>query len=325
MIVRAGFIGVGGISDLHLAYLQTRKDVEIVAMADPNSENLNLHMKKYGGRGYSDFHQMLESEKIDAVWICTPPQIREEPILESVDRGIAVFCEKPVARTLEKANRIASELKRRKNALVQIGYVFRAMPIINALKQSIADDSIRLVQSFYGSPMSRTMELPAWFYEKEKSGGGLMDQATHNLDLFRYVVGEIPRVKGFAGNPAHPKKPGYTIDEVISLSFEFENGSLGSHLHTWLGDKWRNEMVFVGEKRMYRIDIWAGELVIEEEWETRSIRQDMDKMYHHENERFLEMVQAKDPDLNICSFEEGVKTLDLVLRCDAAVCSSVEN
>ncbi|NOY76903.1 MAG: Gfo/Idh/MocA family oxidoreductase [Calditrichaeota bacterium] len=319
MTVRAGFIGVGGISDVHLAYLQTRKDVEIVAMADPDSTHLNHHIQKYGGKGYSDYRDLLRKEELDAVWICTPPQIREEPILESVDRGLAVFCEKPVARSLEQAQKIAAELEKRKGARVQIGYVFRAMPIIEALKQAVADDSIRLVQSFYGSPMSRTMELPAWFYEKEKSGGGLVDQATHNLDLFRYVVGEIPYVKGFAANPAHPKEPGYTIDELISLSFEFENGSLGSHLHTWLGDKWRNEMVFIGEKRMYRIDIWAGELVIEEEWESRSVRQDMDKMYHHENERFLEMVQANDPARNICPFEEGLRTLELVLRCDAAL------
>jgi len=319
MSVRVGFVGVGGISDVHLAYLQTRQDVEIVAMADPNSTNLNQHVQKYGGKGYADYRDLLKKERLDAIWICTPPQIREEPILESVDRGLAVFCEKPVARSLEQAQKIAVELEKREGALIQIGYVFRAMPIIEALKQAIVDDTIRLVQSFYGSPMSRTMELPAWFYEKEKSGGGLVDQATHNLDLFRYVVGEIPRVKGFADNPAHPKEPGYTIDELISLSFEFENGSLGSHLHTWLGDKWRNEMVFIGEKRMYRIDIWAGELEIEEEWETRSSRQDMDKMYHYENERFLEMVQAKDPALNICSFEEGLRTLELVLRCDAAV------
>ncbi len=319
MSIRAGFIGVGGISHVHLSYLKSRDDVEIVALSDPNYENLQKRLDEFGGTGYPDYRLMLEKESLDAVWICTPPQIRQEPILDSVDRGLAVFCEKPVEHRLEKARAIAAELKKRPNALVQIGYVFRAMPIIAALREKMADDAVWLIQSFYGSPMSRTLDMPAWFYDKSKSGGGLVDQATHNFDLFRFLFGEVDQIKGIAANPVHPKKSGYTIEEVIALNFQFENGALGAHLHTWLADRWRNELLFVGEKRVYRIDIWTGSLSIEEDNHTEIIRQDMDKMYHHENARFLELVESRDPAQNICSFEEGLKTLELVLACDRAV------
>ncbi len=319
MSIRAGFIGVGDISQVHLSYLRTRDDVEIVALSDPNQQNLQKRLREFGGSGYEDYRKMLEKEALDAVWICTPPQVRKEPILESVDRGLAVFCEKPVERDLDKARAIAAELRKRPGALVQIGYVFRAMPIISALKEKLADDSVWGIQSFYGSPMSRTLDMPAWFYDKAKSGGGLVDQATHNFDLFRFVFGEVKQVRGLATNPVHPKKPGYTVEEVIGLNFAFESGALGVHLHSWLADRWRNELLFVGEKRVYRIDIWAGSLSIEEGLHTEVIRQDMDKMYHHENARFLELVQTREPARNICSFEEGLKTLELVLACDRAL------
>ncbi len=316
MKIRAGFIGVGDISHVHLSYLKSREDVDIVALSDPNRDNLQKRLAEFGGTGYADYRDMLENETLDAVWICTPPKIRKEPILESVDRNLAVFCEKPVERDLMKARAIAEELRKRPGALVQIGYVFRAMPIVSALREKMADDSVWLIQSFYGSPMSRTMDMPAWFYDKSKSGGGLVDQATHNFDLFRFVFGEVSKVKGMAANPVHPKKEGYTVEEVIALNFQFESGALGAHIHTWLADRWRNELLFVGEKRVYRIDIWAGSLKIEEDSHTQEICQDMEKMYHHENARFLEMVQTRDPSKNICSFEEGLKTLELVLACD---------
>ena len=318
-MIRVGFIGTGGISGVHLACLQMRDDVDIVALCDTNAKNLKRRLAEYGGRGFSDFNEMLEAVELDAVWLCTPSQVRREPLLACADRGIPVFCEKPVERSVEKAEEILTELRSRK-ARVQVGYVFRPMPIVAHLKEAMADDRIHTVQSIYICGVGLSGDWPAWFYDKAKSGGAMIDQATHNLDLMRNLLGEVKEVRGVASNPVKAKGQGYTIDEAFSLSFVFEDGTVGSHAHTWVGDAWRNIMVLSGEKRFYRIDLGQGLVEVMEANRKRIFSRDADwRMYRAENERFLEMVTSGDWSRIPSDYADALETLRLTLRCDEAI------
>jgi len=317
-MIRAALIGTGNISGVHLRYLKGRDDVEIAALCDINPDNLKRRQDEFGGQGFAEFEAMLDAAKPDAVWLCTPTGIRREPLVACAERGLPVLCEKPVARTVQEGEAIAGELEKR-SARVQVGYVFRTMPIVTRALEYMADDRIDLVQSFYGCPVGLTRKLPPWFYDKAASGGALVDQATHNLDLLRMLVGEVAEVRGLASNPAAPKKKGYTVDEVISLSLVFAGGAAGSHVHTWIGDRWRNEIVLVGRKRAYRLDLGKGVLVVDEGDRRLTHKQDHWRMYNHENERFLEMVTSGDWRGNPSDYEDGLKTLRLTLACDAAV------
>ena len=339
--IKIGVIGTGGISGVHLDYLKSLATagnagpassapssrsgrespavaVEVAALCDINPKNLDARLRKYGGAGFDNYERMLDSVKLDAVWLCTPPQVRFEPLIACADRGIPVFCEKPVARRIEDARKTAAALRKRK-AKVQIGYVFRSMPIIQRLVREIADDQICLIRSFYGCDVSLSCGLPAWFYRKELSGGALVDQATHNLDLFRMLMGEVAVVRGVCSNPVCRKSANYSVDEVLSLSFIFKNGAVGGHTHTWVGDGWRNEMDLVGKRAVYRLNLGAGTLTIEQGSESRTFRQDQSRMYVPQNRIFLEMVASGNWKNNPCTFDEGVASLDLVLKSDKAL------
>ena len=337
---KVGFIGTGGISGAHLNYLKTRGDVAITALCDINPEALKNRMDAFGGKPYADFRTMLSENKLDAVWICTPPSVRRDPLLACAERGIPVFCEKPAERSVEMADRIAAELAGLK-ARVQIGYVFRASPLVQAIRKAISDDKIRLIQSFYGAPVSRDMNLPKWFYDQAQSGGALVDQATHNIDLLRFVFGEIRHVRGAAANPAHRKEAGYTIDESIAITLHFANDIIGAHVHTWLCDSWRNEMVFIGEKRIYRVNLMKGFMVIEDTKETLDIdkgktvvnaagsgpqrfEMDMGRFYHHQNELFLAMVKSGDWRNCPSDYADAVKTLKTTIACVKSLTSGGE-
>jgi hypothetical protein len=119
-------------------------------------------------------------------------------------------------------------------------------------------------------------------------------------------------------NPVHEKQPGYTIDEAISLSFLFEDGTVGSHDHTWVGESWRHEMVLSGEKRLYRMNISKGRLVVEEGSEERVVEPEHGPMHHDQNRIFLEMLASGDWSKNPCDYADGAKTLALTLECDRA-------
>lgn len=328
MKLRAGFIGVGGIVTVHLDALKTIGDVEIAALCDVNQENAKKRQETYGGKVYSDFNDMLESEKLDAVWLCTPPHVRAEPLLACAKKGIPVFCEKPAERSEVKAAALAEKLERL-NAKVQVGYVFRTNAVVQELKRQLEDDRVHFVQSLYSCGVSLNMNLPLWFYDKSKSGGALIDQATHNLDLLRYLFGEVKEIRGgIAGNPVKPKDGSYTIDEVISLNFVFRNGIIGSHIHSWVGSAWHNEIIIGGEKALYRL-FPCGKLVIERKdadpqkagkEETRdSVFEQKENMYVLENERFLKMVRSGDWRINPSTYADATRSLALTLACDRAL------
>ncbi len=314
-MIRIGLIGAGNISGMHLSYLKSRQDVEIAALCDIKPENLERRRREFGGEPFSDFRPMLEKTKLDAVYLCTPSRVRREMLLACAKKGIPVFCEKPAGRDERAAARLAREIKAA-GGRVMVGYVFRAMPVVQRLRNAMADDVIDAVQSFYGCHIGRQH---SWFTDKKFSGGTLVDQATHNLDLMRYLFGEVKEVCGLAANPAQKKVPGYTIEEIIGVTLRFASGAVASHLHSCLAESWRIEIALSGRKRFYRIKPADGTLIIEEGSETRSFQQDRRSIYNYEGEQFLKMVASGDWSGNICDFADAVASLRLTLACDRAL------
>ena len=91
----------------HLNAIVELDEVNVVAVADPNQKNMEEVKKKSGAQdGYLDYHELLENPRVEAVAINTPPQFHEEMIIESLNAGKYVLCEKPVAKTVESFNRI---------------------------------------------------------------------------------------------------------------------------------------------------------------------------------------------------------------------------
>ena len=318
-MIRVGLIGTGGISRTHLDFLKSRNDVQITALCDIDEGKLAQAVSGYGGNGYTDLHRMLKETVLDAVWVCTPPGVRREPLLACAHRGVPVFCEKPAERSIESGEEIDRELKTL-DAKVQVGYLFRTLPAVRKLKTCIADDKVRSVQSLYICDLGLTRAIAPWFCDKELSGGTLVDQATHNFDLLRFLLGEVDNIQGFARNPVQVKQPGYTIEEVITLSFTFENGIVGNHTHSWLGDSWHNEITLSGEMRFYRIDLNAGRMSYEHSEETLTFEPHRKRAIHdYQNEVFLRQIQSGDWSENPSSYSDALLSLKLTHACDQAI------
>lgn len=317
-MMRIGFIGTGGISKVHLQYLASRKDVEITALCDLNRDNLDRRTKEFGGREFTDYSAMLRDTELDAVWVCTPPTARKGPLAACAEKGLPIFCEKPAAHSMEAADEISRALSGL-DARIQVGYLFRSMPVVDRLREEIADDAIHTLQSLYVCPMSLKRATRDWFYDKALSGGGIVDQATHNLDLLRFLFGEVDRICGVAANPIKEKEKGYTIDETISLSLLFRNSLVASHVHSWVGNRWRNIITLSGEKGLYRLDLNSGALAIEKDNENRTFQQEDRSMFEWEDAVFLEQVSSGNWKKNPSDFSDAAGSLELTLRCNRAI------
>ena len=319
-MLQIGFIGTGNIAGLHLQYLQSRGDVQIAALCDTRAENAERRRAEFGGAAYSDFRSMLDAHRLDAVWLCTPPEARREPLLACAERGVPVFCEKPVECSLASARGVAHALEAHGNR-VQVGYVIRPMPIVQRLRELMADDSVHVAQSLYLCDISLKPEAMApWLFDKSVSGGPIVEQGTHNLDLLRYLFGEAQAVRGISANPVRAKDPAYSVEEAVSLGFVFGGGTLCTHTHSWVSGHFINELVLSGEKRLYRLGLTSGTLRWQDgDGEMHTFSQGDGGIFAYEDALFLDQVASGDWSRNICSYADGMATLALCLAADQAL------
>lgn len=267
--VRFGLIGLGNIGTHHYSYFPELENGELTAICDVD-ETRFAKLKAPADfdhpptdaawegpvATFSDYREMLDSGKVDAVIIGVPHVFHPEMAKEAFRRGIHVICEKPVAITSREAREI-------NQAHVGSGVVFAAMfqmrtdPIYIKIKELLEDGTlgeIRRVnwiitkwfrtQSYYDSG--------GWRGNWTGEGGGvLMNQCPHNLDLFQWFFGLPKRLSSlvYLG-----KWHDITVEDDVSVLMELENGATASFITTTADTPGTNRLEIAAEN---------GKLVLE--------------------------------------------------------------
>ena len=275
MALKLGFVGVGGIAKRHHKYASQRCDVEIVGHADVDLSRAQAAAESFGGRAYGDCTALYDNEKPDAIVICTPPFAHGDIEEEAAKRGIHFFVEKPVAINLDMAKRAKTAVDRY-GVLTQVGYMMRFAKGCLAVKQVLEGRKIAMVQQHYYMP---GMPTGAWWPNVKLSGGQLVEQATHMLDLGRFLAGDVVSVTGRtarahdwspAANPPQPESgllsaaEGLTIPDTTALTMQYASGALGTLSCSMIPQaKWDNGFKVVAEGLMITIDggsaTWQGD------------------------------------------------------------------
>jgi len=274
-MLRIGFVGVGGISRRHLGNAAAREDIEILGHADIRPERARSAADKYGGNAYDHCIPLLDREKPDAAVICVPPDAHGEIEEACAARGIPFFVEKPVAVSLESAARV----KRAVDAaglITQVGYMYRFSQGVQRARELLSGRHIAMVQQHFYMP---GLPPPEWWPFQERSGGQLTEQATHMLDLGRYLCGDVVavsgstvRVRDWQPLPDTPPASGgmrwsadpFTIPDTTALTMRYASGALGTLSCTMVpGTAWDNGFRIVAEGLIVTIDggdvSWRGQ------------------------------------------------------------------
>ena len=179
---RVGFVGVGWIGRSRLEALAQSGCAEIVAAADPAVDELD------GIPCHASFDELLEHD-LDGVVIATPNALHAQQAIAALDRGLAVFCQKPLARNAAEARAVV-EAARRADRLLAVDLSYRFVEAFRKARELVRDDSIGEVfavdlvfHNAYGP------DRP-WFYDPELSGGGcVLDLGVHLVDLALWTLG----------------------------------------------------------------------------------------------------------------------------------------
>lgn len=241
-----GIVGAGNIARRHLENLRFLGGNQIVAICDLDLPRAQELAALVDAQAYRTIDDLFQGEKrLDAIVICTPPAIRRQIIEHAARRRIGVYSEKPPAATVEEGLRIA-EIIDQHQLICSVGFHMRYSPAVDRYRALVEGRPANVVQSIAASPAALLNSLEPWFFIKEKSGGHLLDQAIHTIDLLRYVVDEITGVYTLGNNVLRAKSDDFTIEDTTVSTFRFAQGASGSHIHSWAAPKGRSELLVMG-------------------------------------------------------------------------------
>ncbi len=317
--VRFAIIGCGRISGLHVENLQSllgATDV-LVGACDSLIDRAEAMVAHAGGRAYSDAAAMLDAEKPDAVIICTPPFVREEPIRACCERRIPFLCEKPPAADWDAARRIA-DLVGAADLLHSVAFMYRYHLGSDEYHRWMAGRTPAVVVSAFGCGPLYEPDFPAWFKLMERSGGPIMDQAVHAFDTIRYLVGDITDVYAFGSNLHFPLADDMTIPESAAISFRFASGAIGTHYHSWADKLWIGQVdVRTGDDRVL-MEIGDGTLTGLIGGEEKKYSES-GPPHRRELEYFIKALETGDRSLVRSTYADAAATLSVCLAANKSI------
>jgi len=183
-------IGLGGIAQLvHFPIIKKLNNAVISAVSDLSKSRLNSVAEKFGIKNrYLDYKELLEKDDCEAVIICTPTDTHLSIALDVLKSGKHVLIEKPVAKSLEEAEKIKkASLKYGK--LVMVGMNMRYRPDAMLLKSLLNNKEIGEIFYIRTSWLRKQSSSEKWFMQKGQAGGGvLMDLGILLLDLSIWLL-----------------------------------------------------------------------------------------------------------------------------------------
>ena len=185
MTVKIGFIGAGGNARWHMDMLEKVPDAKVVAVADIAFDKAKEAAKTHGATPYASHKEMLGAESLDCCYISIPPYQHGEPEIDVIGKGLPFFVEKPLGLNLALVEDIAERI-RKSGVGTCVGYQIRYLDIMERAREMLGGAFINAVQGHYVCGA-----IGGWYTRLALSGGQITEQATHMLDLMRFLLGDI--------------------------------------------------------------------------------------------------------------------------------------
>lgn len=328
-MVKIGIIGTGGMANAHAESYKKIKGVKLTACCDISAERATAFAEKHGiPKVYTDYHEMLQKEKLDGVSNVTPDAMHADISLAVIAHCVAILCEKPLATSL------ADALKMRDAALQagvvnMVNFSYRNSCGLQKAAEVIKKGTIGRIMHVESSYLQSWLANASWgdwrtntaltwrLSTKHGSAGDLGDIGCHIYDMTTLLCGDITEIncqlrtfdKGVPGN----KLGEYELDANDSFAsiVSFANGALGTiHSSRWATGQANSLRVRVyGEKGAIEVDldkaydeyrICIGKDVLKFAWKTVKC-----KPTPSNYERFIKSIKTGVNDVN--DFTNGAK------------------
>jgi predicted dehydrogenase len=245
-MIKVGVVGLGKMGLSHHALLHAHPEVEAVA-CDSSKYVLGVLEKNTGVSAYSDYERMLAEADLDAVVIATPSSSHAPMVRAAFERGLHVFCEKPLTLSAEESEEL-SRLAEERGLVTQVGYHNRYVAAFQEVRSLLEAGAIGEVTHVLGEaygPVVLKQKGSTWRSRRSEGGGCLYDYAAHVINLMNWYVGRPTGV----GGTALPKVFSADTDDAAFSTLYFPDAKTGQLSVYWSDESYR--------KMTTRITIWG--------------------------------------------------------------------
>jgi UDP-N-acetyl-2-amino-2-deoxyglucuronate dehydrogenase len=260
--VGIGIVGAGKIFEQHAAACNSLAGpARLVAIADINEAQLQKSASKYSiPFAAADYRILLDRQDIDVITVCTPPVLHERVVVEALEAGKFVICEKPLAHTLESTDRIIAVAKKYPGKLSTV-YQFRYLPEVQ--RALWLRDNDRLGKLLFGrfhrfakfeaparpakdgKPAKPAKKRSPWWGQWQTAGGGVvMTQLIHEIDLMQHIFGRATEVTATMETLHEPIES----EDTCAATVRFESGAMVSCQGTMTAQRSSHGFDVIGER-----------------------------------------------------------------------------
>ena len=192
-MVRVALLGAGMMGKVHAEAWKQVRNAKVVAVADGRADRARDLAGAMGAEPSDSLDQTIRRDDIDAVDICLPTDLHEECSLKALRAGKSALCEKPLALTLESADRILQAAKA-SGKVFMVAQVVRFWPQYKTAAEIIRRGELGKVLTMRLSRTSKRPDWGEWFQNPQKTGGALFDLNVHDLDYVVSILGRPRRI-----------------------------------------------------------------------------------------------------------------------------------
>lgn len=297
-MIKVAVIGVGFWGRNHARVYSEIEDVELVAVCDIDREKAKSIAKRYGCRAYTDFKEMLLTEKPDAVSVCTPTITHFEITSEVLNRGVHSLTEKPLCSTIEEAEKLR-ELAQSLGLKLMPGHIERFNPAVRRIKAMIDDGLLGKIILITARRLSR-------WPERIGDVGVVKDSAIHDVDVMRFLIGDVESVYAKVGSLRH------RFEDYVEAILHFKCEVTGFVEANWLTPRKIRSLVVTGSEATASLDYISQEISIEDSEKVLQPTFKWEEPLMKELKHFVDSVLGREKPL--LTAEDGVEALKI---CEA--------
>lgn len=231
--IRIAIVGCGRISNNHFRSIEKHSEnIELVALCDIDKSILDTHIEKYKVNGYLQLNEMLQSEKVDIVALCTPSGVHAGQAELVAKHDVHVMTEKPMATRWQDGLKMVKVCDEADVHLLVVKQN-RRNPTLQLLKRAVEEKrfgKIHMVHlNVFWSRPQEYYDQAKWRGTWEFDGGAFMNQASHYVDLLDWLIGPIDKVQAMMNTTRDIE-----VEDTGVMNVRWRNGALGSMSVTML-------------------------------------------------------------------------------------------
>jgi UDP-N-acetylglucosamine 3-dehydrogenase len=296
-LLRVGVVGVGEMGQHH-ARVYSELDCKLVGVADSDIEKAKKVGKKHGIKFYANYKDLINKEKVDAVSIAVPTFLHKKVAMDFLKKEVNCLIEKPITSNIDDAKEIIEEAERNHIKLM-IGHIERFNPAVLKLKEIIDNGTL-------GKIVIISTRRVGPFPPRIKDAGIIIDFATHDIDIARYLIGREPvEIYSKFGKFEHENED-YAI---VVLDFGTTKASIEVN---WFTPYKVRSLVATGSKGIVNLDYITQDIVIHNSKRSIKTKIEKEEPLKLELKHFLDCIENNKEPL-ICGYE-GLKVLDIALK-----------